>query len=208
LEDKTGRGNRLVFHPHRLGEREHIVLVIFVVAVAAIDFEAARRGRSEKNIIGSGDRACDVDLFLQLGLADISNRTGAGLDGTFLRDLRAGRIEQRAALGCIFVEVGKFLAVLAALDQRFFVADRYFSEAAEPVLHVAQPVATLGIFALVDDIDPDLALPRDNRRDIVGELRLVADRDATIERQKRQTADVGRQDLRDAALHCARLFRR
>jgi hypothetical protein len=97
-------------------------------------------------------------------------------------------------------------AILAALDQRFFVSHGYFGETAEPILHIAQPVAALGIFPFVDDIDADLALPGDDGGDIAGELRLIANRHAAIERQEWKTADVGRQDLRDAPLHCARAY--
>jgi hypothetical protein len=108
---------------------------------------------------------------------------GTGLHRPFLRDLRSGCIKQRAAFGRVFVEVGELFAILAALDQRFFVSHGYFGETAEPILHIAQPVAALGIFPFVDDIDADLALPGDDGGDIAGELRLIANRHAAIERQ-------------------------
>ncbi len=206
MQNEAGGGDRLVFDAHRLGEREDIVLVIFVVAVVPIDFEASGRGRGQERIRRAGDCNRDVDFFLQFRLADIGDRAGAGLHRALLGDLRAGRIEQRAALGGVFIEVGKFLAILAPLDQRFLVARGHLGETAEPVLHVAQPVAALGIFAFVDDIDADLALPRDDCRHIIGEMRLVADRHAGVERQERKTADMGRQDLRDASLHGARVY--
>jgi hypothetical protein len=67
--------------------------------------------------------------------------------------------------------------------------------------HIAQPVAALGVFAFVDEIDADAALLRDDRRHIIREPRFVADRDSGAGRQERQAAHVGGEDFRYAALH-------
>src|SRR5262245_31522499 len=188
------------------GEREHIFFVVLVVTVAPIDFEAARRRGSQKHVGAAGHGERYVDFFLKLALADISDRRGTGLDRAPLGDLRARRIEQRAALGCVFVEVGEFLAVLAAFDQRLLVVRRDVREAAEPVLHIAQPVAAFGIFALVDDIDADVALAGDDRRHVFVKVRLVAGRYAAVKRPEWQAADMGCQDPGNASLHCARVY--
>ena len=142
-----------------------------------------------------------VDLLLERGLADISDRPGADLHRAFLADLRARHIEQRAAFVGVAVKVGEFLAVLALLDQRFAFGSLDVGEAAEAGQHVAQPVAALGVFAFVDDIDADAALLRDDGRHIIGEPRFVAGRDAGAGRQERQAAHVGGEDFRNAALH-------
>ncbi len=201
LQDQAGGDDGLVFDPHRLGEGEHILFVALVIAVVPIDLEAPRRRRREEHVLGSGGRERDVDLALEADLPDVSDGTGAGLHRAFLGDLRAGRIEQGAALGSILVEVGEFLAILALLDQRLPARRLDLGEAAEARLHVAQPVAALGILAFVDDIDPDLALPRDHGAHILGELRRVAGRNAVVERQEWQAADMRGENLCSATLH-------
>src|SRR5271169_487157 len=202
LQDKAGTGDRLVFDPHRLGDGEDILFVILVVAIAAVDFEARRRGRCQKDIVGPGSGDGDVDLLLQFGLADISDGPGAGLHGALLGDLRAGRIEQCAALAGILVKIGKILAILALLDERLAFRRLDVGKAAEALLHVTQPVAALGIFAFVDDIDADVALVRDDGGNVLGKMGFVAGRDPLVERQERKAADMRCQNLRDAALHC------
>src|ERR1700676_978047 len=196
LQDQAGRDNRLVFDAHRLGDGEHILLVIFVVAIAAIDFEAGRGGRGQEYVLGSGDRDGDVDFLLELAPAHIGDGSGASLHRALLGDLRARRIEQRAAFAGVSVEVGEVLAILALLDQWLSRRRLDVGKAAEAILHVTQPVAAFGIFTLVDDIDAGVALARDDRGDVFGELRVVAGRNALVERKKRQTADVGREDFR------------
>ena len=198
---KPGGGDGLVFDAHRLGERENVFLVALVVAIAAIDFEARRRGRREEHVFGPGGRDGDVDLLLELGLADIGHRPRAGLDRALLRDLRAGHVEQRAALVGIAVEVGELFAILALLDERLSLRLVDVGEAAEALEHVAQPVAALGIFAFVDDVDADLALPRDDGGHIVGEPGVVANRNALVEGEKRQAADMGGENFGRAAPH-------
>ncbi len=190
------RGDRFVFDAHRLGDGEDIVLVVLVVAIAAVDFEARRRGRGQKDILFAGGGDGDVDLLLQLGLAHIGDRAGTGLHRALLRDLRAGRIKQCAALAGIFVEIGEVVAILALLDERLAFRRLDVGEAAESLLHVAQPVAAFGIFAFVDDVDADGALVRDDGGDIFGEMRFVSGRDPLVERQERKAADVSRQNLR------------
>ena len=51
-------------------------------------------------------------------MPDITDRSGARLNRALFRHLRAGRIEQRAALAGVFVEIGEFFAILALFDQR------------------------------------------------------------------------------------------
>ena len=169
LQDEARRNDRLVFGAHRLGERVHVLLVALVEAIVPVDFEACRRRRGEKNIVRAGGRDGDIDLLLQLGLADVSDGPGAGLYRPLFADLRARRIEQRAAFGGVTVEVCEFLPVLALLDQRLAGRLRDLGEAAETALHVAQPIAALGVFALVDDVDAGRALPRDHGGDVGGE---------------------------------------
>ena len=185
LQDQPRGDDRLVFDAHRLGKRIDIVLVGLVVAIGPIDFKAGRRRRCQKDVVGSGCRDGDVDFLLELGLADIADRTGASLHRALLGDLRARRIKQRAAFVGVFVEIGKNFAVLALLDQRLAFGRNDVGEAAEAMHHIAQPIAALGVFAFIDDIDAGFALPRDNRRHVLAQMRVVAGRDAAVERKER-----------------------
>ena len=79
-----------------------------------------------------------------------------------MADLVAGRVEQGAGLGRVIVEFGKILAILALHDERLAVLARTFGKAAETVIDVRQPIAALGVFAFVDDIEPNVALFSDD----------------------------------------------
>jgi bifunctional pyridoxal-dependent enzyme with beta-cystathionase and maltose regulon repressor activities len=73
--------------------------------------------------------------------------------------LLARCVEKRALLARIFVEIRKGLAILALCDQRNRAGrGRARLEAAETLLHIGEPVAAFGVFALVDEIEADLSL--------------------------------------------------
>jgi hypothetical protein len=101
------------------------------------------------------------------------------------------------------VELAELLAVLALLDQP--LAGRFgdLGEAAETVLHVAQPVAAFGVFALVDDVDAGRALPRNDSGHVRGKVRRIARGETGIGSGsgERQAADMGGENLCIAAFH-------
>src|SRR5690606_9909555 len=90
----------------------------------------------------------------------------------------------------------ELLAVLALQDQRDAVAPGALREAAEAVVGVREPVAAFRVFAFVDDVEADLALPADDVRD-----RGHPFLDAAEPGGLGQAADVGRQDSFRAAPH-------
>jgi hypothetical protein len=116
-------------------------------------------------------------------------------------DLVAGRVEQRAALAGVAIEVGEFLAVLALQQHRLAALRRPLGEATEPFVDIGEPVAFLGVFALVDDIEADLALPCHDGRDLRAQPLLIIWGVSVEPRGVRQASDMGGQNLVGAALH-------
>jgi hypothetical protein len=104
-----------------------------------------------------------IDFLAQGGLAAVNHGAGAEPQRAHALDLLARRIEQRATLGRIAVELGEGLAVLALRDERLLAGGSGPRlEAAEARLDVGEPVAALRVFALVDEVQADLALPADH----------------------------------------------
>jgi len=121
---------------------------------------------------------------------------------TRLLDLPGGLVEQGAALGSVAVEVCERLAVLALKNDRLAVCRRARLEAVEAIVDVGEPVATLGVFAFIDDIDADLALTRDHVGHRLAQRRLVLAARAVGAVGARQAADMGGEDpLPRAASH-------
>ena len=126
------------------------------------------------SVSGADHGAEHVDLALERGLRRDSVIGAVPTQcGRALLDLPAGLVEQRPALGRVVVEVGELLAVLALQDQRLAACRRPRLEAAEAVVDIGEPVAALGVFALVDDIDADLALTRDHVGDHLAQRGVV-----------------------------------
>src|SRR5690606_9514262 len=111
-------------------------------------------------------------------------------------DLLARRVEERAPLGCVAVELRELLTVFALQDERNAVAAGTFREAAEAIVDVRQPVAAFRVLALVDDVEADLPLLADDVGDGGHPFRVGIEA-----RGLGQAADVSRQDPFRAALH-------
>ena len=200
LEDEAPPCDRLVFLPHRVGDREQVRFLGRVVLVAEEERHDARRG-------GRQERVFDLDAReRRLQVVDVG-----------LRRLRVAHADRRVARRRLparapgvaehaLGEVGEADEIL--VDERVAGA----AEAGEAILDVGR-VARLAHLAVVDDVHARLGLLADDLLD--------GGRDATRQRSRvdrhafllrvhhpdqvlgpRQAARVGREEPFSAALHC------
>lgn len=101
-------------------------------------------------------------------------------------------VEERAVLGGVLVEFGEFLAVLAARQKMDAALCGPRLEAAETVFDIREPIAALGIFALIDDIDADRPLFGNDGANRLAQLRFVIRRRFVELHQIGQAADMRR----------------
>src|SRR5438067_161685 len=107
-----------------------------------------------------------LDLVRERLLPLVGDGPGTYPDRPHVLDLLAGRIEKRPLFARIPIEVCKRLAVAALRDQRQRARRRRPRlEAAEARLDIREPVAPLGVFAFVDEIEAERALLAHDRLD-------------------------------------------
>ena len=111
----------------------------------------------------------------------------------------ARRAEQFAAFGRVFIESRERLPVPPLGDERQPARRGPRLEARKTIVHIGEPVAAFGIFALVHHIDAGHALLGDDGRDRTAQARLARPEPAL---GLRQAADMGHENpIRGAALH-------
>ena len=145
LQHDAGRGDRLIFVAHRIGDGEQIGLLARIVVVAEEQRDDAGRRRAHERVAAAdrGERGLEI---VDIGLGRIGVADGDG-------SVAGGRLAPRAsgvaedALG----EVGELGEIL--VDEGVARA----AEAHEPVLDVGG-IARLRHFAVVDDVDAGIDL--------------------------------------------------
>src|SRR5260370_1543217 len=101
------------------------------------------------------------NLALERCGAGVRDRRDADPDRPHALDLLAWRVEERALLARILVEVCKGLSILPLGDQRDRARCRRARlEAAEALFDIGEPVAAFRVFALVHEIEADFPLLR------------------------------------------------
>ena len=205
LQQEAGVDDREVLLAHRLADRVQELLLRVVEGVLLPAFDVRRRDRRHEDLLGARARRRLPEV------GDVGgDRVVPGVGD------RAGRAhvhrERRAALHGGLVELGE-VARLPRLAPRVAgaVGDRL--EAAETVVDVGEE-ARLADLAVVDDVDPPVALqPDDLGHGLAdaGAERLLVDRPALLLLQERreqvarpgQAADVRRQHPCRAPMHRA-----
>ena len=105
-------------------------------------------------------------------MARVGDRAGAHPALSPRADLPGRGVEQRAAFGSVAIERVELLAVAALRDQRLLAVSAARLEPGEAVVGERQPVAALGVLALVDEVEAELALPGHDARDRLAQLRI------------------------------------
>jgi hypothetical protein len=72
-------------------------------------------------------------------------------------------------------------------------------ETVEAGIDIGEPVAAFGIFALIDDIETDFTLPRDNISNVLAQRGVILAAVTIGAIRSRQTADMGGENLAAAA---------
>ena len=194
LQHDLRSGDRFILDAHRFGDAVDEFLLAAVILVAPVDLEARRRRRRQEGILRRHMRLQLGDLALERRASGVGDRPGANPDGTQALDLLARCVEERALLAGIAIELGERLAVPALCDERHGARlGRARLEAAEARLDIGKPVATLGVLAFVDQVEPEVALL----------LHHVGDA-ATLD--LREASHVRRQDPVAASLHATSVF--